>query len=450
MTVEARDPAMAGAHGGGAPVAHGEGELFDPTEHRPTKGRIVGVASAVGLTLLALLAVGIVPRLIRRSSETADQRQAAAQLPRVRVARAVRAEASAGLTLPGSIEPLQETNVYARANGYVQRWLVDIGAKVQKDDLLVVLDIPDIDEELGQARASANQSKAGIAQAQAQLELAQATDRRYQALRPSGVVSQQEVDQTHATRDAQLASLLAAQAAFGSAQANVRRLVDLKSFGRIVAPFSGIVTLRSAEVGQLVTSGMTGQPLFKVAEVDVVRVFVDVPQLYASAIRVGMDAPTAVREMPGRVFPGHVARTAGELDMSTRTLRTEVDLPNGDGALIAGMYARVSFDVARTDQPLIVPSTAVLFDSRGTRVATVRDGSIRWTRVDVAADFGDRLAIGTGIADTDVVVVTPSEQLVEGMRVRSEEVPPAAATTPAAAVRPSGEPPSTARGADRP
>jgi RND family efflux transporter MFP subunit len=312
--------------------------------------------------------------------------------------------------------------VYARANGYVRKWRVDIGAKVKKSDVLAELDLPDIDEELGQAQASAAQANAGIAQAKAQLELARATDQRYQALRPSGVVSQQEVDQSHASHDAQQANLMAAEAAHASAEANVRRLSDLKNFGTLVAPFDGVVTLRSAEVGQLVSSGMAGQPLFKVAEVDIVRVFVRVPQLYAQGILVGMDAPTEIREMPGHVFPGKVVRTANELDIATRTLRTEIDIPNAEGSLIAGMYAEISFNVKRQDQPIYVPSTAVLFNASGTRAAVVRENVVHWVKVDIVADLGDRLAIGTGLGEGDVIAVNPSDKLVEGMSVQPEEI----------------------------
>ena len=418
--MEPREP-LDLAPGGEVELEHGEGEIFDPRPHRPTSRRIARVGAGVALGLVALLATGIAPRVLRQSAMASAARRAAQEIPRVRVAKAMRAAASANLPLPGSVEPLQETSVWARANGYVRRWLVDIGAKVAKNDVLAELDLPDIDEELGQARAAAAQARAGIAQARAQLELARATDRRYQALQPSGLVSQQDADQSRASRDAQVANLAAAEAAYGSALANVRRLTDLKSFGTLLAPFDGVVTQRSAEVGQLVVSGMSGQALFKVAQVDVVRVFVQVPQLYAAGIRVGMEAPTSVREMPGRVFAGKVARTANELDPGTRTLRTEVDIANPDNALLAGMYAQVSFDVRRLDQPLLVPSTAVLFDAEGTRVALVREDAIRWTKVEVDADLGDRLAIAAGLRDGDVVAAMPSERLVEGMRVHPEE-----------------------------
>jgi len=185
---------------------------------------------------------------------------------------------------------------------------------------------------------------------------------------------------------------------------------------------SGVVTLRSAEVGQLVSSGMAGQPLFKVAEVDIVRVFVRVPQLYAQGILVGMDAPTEIREMPGHVFPGKVVRTANELDIATRTLRTEIDIPNAEGSLIAGMYAEISFNVKRQDQPIYVPSTAVLFNASGTRAAVVRENVVHWVKVDIVADLGDRLAIGTGLGEGDVIAVNPSDKLVEGMSVQPEEI----------------------------
>jgi RND family efflux transporter MFP subunit len=402
-----------------AATQHGEGEIFDPKEHRPTgrglRWSLVG-GSAV---LVALLLVGIIPRVLHRSEMESDAKRAEGDLPRVRVARAARSVGASTLALPGSVQPLQETSVYARANGYVRRWLVDIGAEVKKGQVLVELEVPDIEEELRQAEAAANQARASIAQAKTQRDLADINNKRYDALAPSGVVTQQEVDQYHAGFEAQRSNVDAAEAALGSARANVRRLQDLKNFGVIVAPFDGFVTLRSAEVGQLVTAGTAmGAPLFKVAEVDVVRVFVNVPQLYASGRKVGMPAPTTVREMSGRTFPGRVARTAHELDTGTRTLLTEVDIANPDNTLVSGMYARVSFDVKQSDLLVFVPATAVLFDAQGTRAAVVRDGAIAWKKVEIDGDFGDRLAIATGIVEGDVVAAMPSDRLIEGMRVQ--------------------------------
>ena len=427
-------------------ATHRQGEVFDPAAHRPSGRALVRAGVAVGVIFTGLAVAGVVPRVLHRTAMEEDERRAAMEVPRVNVVRAERVASSKGLSLPASVQPLQETSIYARASGYVRRWLVDIGAQVKKGQVLVVLDIPDIDEQLRQAEAAANQARAAVVQAKSQLDLARTTNRRYTTLAPSGVVSQQEVDQVQSSFEVQQANVAAAEAAYGSAMANVHRYEDLRSFGTIVAPFDGVVTMRAAEVGQLVTSGTgMGQALFKVAEVDIVRVFVNVPQLYAAGIRVGMDAPTTMRETPGRVFPGKVARTANELDTATRTLLTEVDIPNPDRTLVAGMYATVSFDVKRQDRPVFVPATSVLFDSQGTRAAVVHDGVVSWRIVVIDSDFGDRLAISTGLSEGETVAVTPSERLAEGMHVRAEEVRSDGAPGP----RPSQALPASSSGAAR-
>jgi RND family efflux transporter MFP subunit len=407
-------------------ATHGEGELFDPAAYRPTKSRLARSAVVAAVLFGALLVLGIVPRVLHRSAMAEEAVALEREAARVTIVRAQHSADTTNLALPGSVQPLQETQVYARANGYVRSWHVDIGAHVKKGDVLVELDVPDIDEELRQAQAVANQAAASIAQAKTQLDLARTTNNRYGALGPSGVVSQQEVDQYGSAYEAQKSNVTAAEAAHLSALANVHRFADLKNFGVIVAPFDGVVTLRSAEVGQLVTAGTgMGQPLFKVAEVDVVRVFVNVPQLYASGIQVGMDAPTSVRELPGRTFSGKVARTANELDTGTRSLLTEVDIPNPDDALIAGMYAQVAFHMKGRSNLLLVPATAVLIDARGTRVAIVQGGAIHWKDVQIETDFGDRLAIASGIDDREDIVAVAGDRLVEGLHVRAEETPPA-------------------------
>ncbi len=428
------------------PEPHREGEVFDPAPHRPTGRGLMVVGVGVAAALGALVILGVVPRIQSRAALAEDERRAATEVGKVRVARAERGTDTGGLALPGTVQPLQETQVYARASGYVRKWNVDIGAEVKRGQVMVELDVPDIDEQLRQAEAAANQSRAGIAQAKSQLELARTTNRRYTTLAPSGVVSQQEVEQYQSSFEVQQANVTAAEAAYLSAEANVHRYADLKSFGTITAPFDGVVTMRAAEVGQLVNAGTggtgsagggVGQALYKVAEVDVVRIFVNVPQLYAAGIKVGMEARATMRETAGRVFTGKVARTANELDMATRSLLTEVDIPNPDRALVSGMYAQVSFDVKRQDRPLFVPATAVLFDAQGTRSVVVRDGVVTWKKVQIEGDFGNRLAIATGLVEGDMVAVTPSERLAEGMRVSIEEAKPAA--PPSAGPRPEGK-----------
>jgi len=404
------------------PETHGEGEVFDPARFRPRRRGLAWSAGVVAVFFGCLVTTGLVPRIAHRSAMAAEARATEESSASVTVVRAERSAAVSSVVLPGSVEPLQETAVYARANGYVRKWFFDIGAHVKRGQVLAELEVPDIDKELRQAQATARQTHAQIRQAETQLELAKITNQRYSALGPSGVVTQQEVDQYRAGYYAQQANVAAAEAAHGSALANVERLQDLKSFGVIVAPFDGVVTARTAEVGQLVMAGTgSGKPLFKVAEVDTVRVFVNVPQLDAAGITVGMDAPTTVREMPGRTFEGKVARTAHELDVGTRTLLTEVDIPNPDDSLLAGMYGQVSFHITGQGDALLVPATAVLIDARGTRVAVVHDGALSWRRVAIEGDLGDRLAISTGLAEGDVVVAAPSDRLLEGMRIRAIE-----------------------------
>jgi membrane fusion protein (multidrug efflux system) len=401
------------------PASHHEGESFDPAGHRPSSRAVAAAGLAAGLVVATLLVVGTVPRVLHAAALENEAIVAASVVPRVQVARVQRASAGAPVVLPGTVQPLQETAMYARANGYVRKWYVDIGAPVKKGQVLADLDLPDVDEELRQARAAERQAEAAVAQAKSQLGFARATNDRFTALVSTGVVSQQLTDQYSSEYEVQRANLEAANAAVGSAMANVHRVEDLRAYGTVAAPFDGVVTMRAAEIGQLVVSGAQGAALYKVAEDNVVRVFVNVPQLFAAGIVPGMDAPANIREAAGRVFHGKVSRTSRELDTATRALLVEVDIPNPDGALVSGMYAKVSFDVKRQDAPLFVPATAALIDSSGTRVVVVRDGEVRWQKVEIAGDLGDRLAIATGVDEGDAVILSPSARLTEGQRVQA-------------------------------
>jgi RND family efflux transporter MFP subunit len=405
----------------GEAESHAAETSFDPAPHRPSRGRLVVVGVFAVLLLGGLAAAGIVPRLAGRAAAREEQVRSESELPRVIVAKPVRAATGNGVTLPGSIQPVQETIVYARTNGYVRKYRVDLGDKVTAGQVLAEIDTPEVDQELRQAQAAATQARALVGQAKTQLDLARTENSRYTNLRPTGVVSQQETDEHQARFDAQGANLQAAEAALGSAEANVQRLRELKSFATVAAPFDGVVTSRTIEVGQLVTAGTgQGQALFKVAKTDVMRIFVNVPQLFAPSIRVGDAATVTVREFPGRPFKGTLARTANELDSATRTLLTEVRTTNADGALIAGMYAQVTLPLARADAPWLLPSTALVVGAEGTRVATVVDGAVRWRKVQVDSDMGDKVAIATGVSEGDSVVTSPSDRLTEGLKVRAE------------------------------
>jgi RND family efflux transporter MFP subunit len=419
----------------------GEGHL-DADVQKPSKRSIGTVGIVAILIFCGLGAAGIVPRLRAHAEDKEDAQKAASESAHVVAVHPSKAGDVGDLPLPGSIQPIQESVIYARTSGYLHKYFHDIGDHVKEGELLATIDTPEVDQELVQVQAAANQSKAMVVQAQTNRELAQTTLKRYGALAPSGVASQQELDERQAAFDAQQANLQAAQAAQGSSNANVARLSDLKGFAKVYAPFDGVVTARTTEIGQLVTAGSAqGQALFKVAQLDTVRVFVHVPQTYAPSVKVGSVAKVTVREIPGRVFLAKVTRTANELDSLARTLLTQVDIPNGDNALLAGMYADVALDVKRAGQTLLIPSTALVADEDGTRVALVVDGKIKWQVVTVESDLGDRLSIAGGLKETDQVVTVPSTKLVDGLPVDIVAPPPvasAAPSGPAAAPPPGG------------
>lgn len=402
---------------------------FDPAPHRTTTRGLALTALAALLAVGAATAAGVVPRLRARAAARADHERAAHAVARVLITRpSPLAAAPGGVTLPGTVQPAQETLVHARTNGYVRSLAVDLGDPVTVRQPIAVIDTPELDQELRQALAAVAQARAAVQQARTQAELARTEAARYGSLVDAGFVSQQETTQRRAQSDVTRANVQAAQAALASADANARRLQDLKGFSTVRAPFDGVVTARTVEVGQLITAGSAAaQSLFRVSRTDTVRVFVHVPQLYASAVRDGAAVTVRLREMPARTFRATVARTAHALDADTRSLLTEVHVPNADGALLSGMYAQVTLPLQRASAPLSLPSTALVASAEGTRVAVVEGGAVRWRAVQVEADLGDRVALASGVTPSDDVVVTPSDRLAEGMRVRAELAAPPAA-----------------------
>ncbi len=378
---------------------------------------VLVVAVAVGL-VGAAFAFGYLPRKAEHAAlvEAAGANEGA--LPRVEVVLPKAGSSDRAIALPGSVQPLEETTIYARASGYVRKWSVDIGDKVQPGDLLVELDTPELDQELDQARAQLNQAQAALVQSKANRELSQANLQRYKQLAPSGVVSLAELDQRQAMAQVDEASVSVAQANIAAQQANIRRLSQLKSFARVTAPFGGTVTQRWVENGALVSAG-NGQPMYKIAAMDPARVFVQVPQDVAPGVRSGVPATVSVREYPGRKFTGTVTRAAGELDPATRTMNTEVRVANADAALIAGMYAQVAFTLPSPHRVFEVPSSAIMSDAHGSRVAVVGDdSSVRLVPVVIERDNGASIEVARGLSATDQVVKLPSAQLVDGRRVQ--------------------------------
>ncbi len=351
----------------------------------------------------------------------ADAQQAADQPPVVDVARPKPTGAVEELVLPGNVSPMQETALYARVNGYLKRWLVDIGAHVEAGQLLAEIDAPDVDAQLNEARAAVDQAKANAVSAQTNDQLAHATYVRYKGLLPTGSVTQEDLDTRQTAAAQATAAKDAANAAVKSAQATVQRLQAEQGFEKIVAPFAGTITARNYDVGALMSPSDTapGHEIFRIAETDRLRIWVYVPQSYVTLIR--LEQPVAFQapsNYPGRKFMGIVARTAGALDPATRTLQTELDFNNADGRLWAGMYGQVIFNVHREKPVLTIPTSALVFNAQGTQVAIVDQGVIRFRKITVGRDLGTEIEVATGLSGDEQVVSNPGERLAEGSQVQ--------------------------------
>ncbi len=398
---------------------------IDPKPYRPNRSRLIVTAGFVATILAVLVLVGVVPRLRAASARKEDTEREAAEPAHVMIEVPVKQAAGGKVSLPGTVQAVQDAVIYARTSGYVHAYNVDIGDHVKDKQVLATLDTPDVDQELRGAEAATQQTAANIDAAKTQLDLAGTESTRYQTLSGQGVVSKQDMEEHKAGFDARGANLKAIQAAHATSQANLQRLRELKSFATVTAPFEGIVTTRNVEVGQLVSAGVS-QPLFHVANTSVMRIFVNVPQVYAPAVKIGDQASIHLREYPNRVFTGQVTRSSGALDPATRTLLTEIRIPNPDGALLPGMYAELQLAVTRIDSPFMIRPSSLVADASGTRVCVVENGKIHWRDVKVDSDMGDKIAVLSGLDDKAQVVIGPSERLVEGLPVTATTAPPPA------------------------
>ena len=328
------------------------------------------------------------------------------------------------LVLPGTMQAFVESPIYARTNGYLKVWYHDIGSRVRQGDLLADIDTPEVDQQLSQARADLNT-------AQANANLSKITAARYQELIKTDGVSKQEVDNAVGDLEAKMATVK-------SAEANVRRLEDLESFKHIYAPFSGVITRRNVDIGTLINAGNggTSQQLFFLAQTDPIRVYVSVPETYAPSIRTGLGAYLQLTQFPGQKFEGKVVRTAEAIDTNTRTLLTEVDVPNHNGALLPGGYAEVHLEVKVTGERFAVPVNALLFRSEGLRAVVVDANHRTHLRpLTIGRDYGTTLEVLQGLDAHDLIVLNPADSLEEGQEVRVKEISLHAA--------PSGAPPAS-------
>jgi RND family efflux transporter MFP subunit len=368
------------------------------------------VIAVVLLGVAAVLLIGIVPRL-RAQDRLAQVSREIARVPVV-VTNVTRSTANPELNLPASVRAFEETTLYSRANGYLSKWLVDIGGKVSAGQVLAEIDTPELDQELSQARAA-------LAQSQANLALSKSTADRWQSLLKDHAVSQQEADE-------KAGALAAREADVNAAKAAVGRLEQLANYKQVRAPFAGIVTRRNVDTGSLILAGGSGaaNALFNLAQVSTLRVFVDVPQAYMRDVTVGLPVEIRVSEFPRRIFHGKVVRTAGSLDSATRTLLTELQLDNHDGALMPGIHAEAKFSLARTESPIVVPSTSVMIRGEGTLVAVVDGGeTIHMQKVRLGRDLGSSIEIVDGLADNTTIVVNPADTLKDGTQVLAQSNP---------------------------
>ena len=367
-----------------------------------------------------LVLVGAVTLFQRRAQYQALAKETETlAIPTVAVIHAATEAAQEDLVLPGTMQAYVESPIYARTNGYLKKWYRDIGSRVRQGELLADIDTPEVDQQLSQARADLNTAKANA-------HLSEITATRYSELIKTDGVSKQEVDNANGDLEAK-------KAIVQSSEANVRRLEELESFKHIYAPFSGVITRRNVDIGTLINAGNGGvsQQLFSLAQTDPIRVYVSVPETYAPSIHAGLGAFLELTQYPGQRFEGKVVRTAEAIDPGTRTLLTEVDVPNHNGALLPGGYAQAHLEVKVTGARLAVPVNALLFRSEGLRAVVVdANRKIHLRQIAVGRDYGTTLEVLQGLNQSDWIVVNPADSLEEGQEVRVKEMAMNAAPGP--------------------
>jgi RND family efflux transporter MFP subunit len=404
-------------------TAPGHSEAEGQSRRRAGR-RLFVIGGVIVVALAGALAVGTLPRLRQQQQLDAATAQAAGQPPRVTVAVAQPMAPSAERVLPGNSLPLMEAALFARATGYVSRRLVDIGDRVQAGQLLAEISAPDIDDQLNQAKANLELSKANLKFARANDHLAQLTLERDQPLEKQRAVSAQQLDQDKATVETTAAQVASSLASIQVNEATVQRFTDLQSFDKITAPFAGVITARHVETGDLVTADSTTLELFHLMRTDTLRVFVNVPQAFATSITTGQGAAVYRREEPQKQYPGKVTRTADALDPNTRTLLTEVDVPNPADALRPGMYLQVKFVFDRKVFPLMIPATALATRTQKPRVAVLDDQHrVHYRDVELGRDYGAEVQVLAGLKDGDTVVVHPGDDIPEGTAVEPVPLP---------------------------
>jgi len=427
-----------------------------PASRKPLLFFILGVIVLFSIVFL----VGFLPRHGRNKEIAKRADDEKNSVPRVQVQQVKRTQSSAGLVVPGTTTPLIEAYVYARANGYISRRLVDIGDHVHKGQLLALIDSPDLDQQVDQAREQVSQAESQLAQQKAQLALATVTVQRYRVLVAKGVFSRQDGDQRETDFQGQVANVAAAERNVEAFKANLRRTVALQSYERVTAPFTGVITARNFDIGALVsasgsangagtgspqgqetgsaagatnTAGTTGNAptaaspstgggqggaLFSIAQVERLRILVSVPEGYAASVFTGQHATVHLQGGPDAASPGQVTRTASAIDQNTRTLLTEIQVDNTSGKLMSGMYAVVTFDAVQGAGSILVPSDAIAIRKDKSVVAILNGDKVHMQPVEIGRDFGASTEIASGLKEGDTVITEITDDVVEDATVQ--------------------------------
>jgi RND family efflux transporter MFP subunit len=398
-------------------------------------------ARTVRMVVLLLLAAVIVAGIVFRGINTRIQTAAAVKettrelsIPNVSVIHPKPGALKNEVILPGNVMAFTDSPIYARSSGYLKQWFVDIGGHVKAGQQLAIIEAPELDQQVTQAKATLEQAQASLdqaianeAQGKANEELARVNADRWKNLVGKGAVSRQENDQYQAQFQAQVANLNALEQAIAAARSNIAadkanlgRLQEMQGYEIVKAPFDGIVTARNIDTGALINAGNGGpaQELFHMAATAKLRVYVSVPQADSRAAVPGLKCYLTLTEFPGRRFPGELVRTSGAIDQATRTLLTEVDVDNSLGDLRPGAYAEVHLQIPEGSRALIVPVSVLLFRSEGLRVGVVRDGKAELVPVVLGKDFGNEVEVVSGLAENDAVIANPSDSLSSGAAVQ--------------------------------
>ncbi len=442
------------------------GKMRDTPKPRKAPGSrriLYWIIAAVAIVFLLIFLIGFLPRHGRNkeNQKKADQQRDGA--PTIEAQKVQRAKNAAGLVIPGTTTPLTEAFVYARSNGYLKRRFVDIGDRVRTGQILALIDSPDLDQQVDQAREQLHQAEAQKTQQDTQLALTRITVERWRVLVQKGVFSRQEGDQREADYQAQLANVVAAERNVEAYRANLRRVIALQDYERVRSPFNGVITSRNVDVGALISAqgsaggsasapapqnggssagaanssgtngsapiaasptastGGSGGALFSIAQVDRLRILISVPEGYASSVRTGQRATVHFQEFPRSEFHGNVTRTAASIDQNTRTLLTEVQLDNRDGRLLTGMYAVVTFQAVAGAGPLTVSGDSIAVRNDRNVVALLRDGVVHMQPVEVGRDFGPAVEILSGLQEGDLIAASFTDDVREGARVKPQE-----------------------------